>query len=63
MNYIVVTQGHIALFDQHDMARAFAADFDGQVFNTWGLLEAAALAAPATPRLVAALKLLPRARP
>jgi len=37
MHYIVVIQGHIALFEHYNAARAFADDFDGAVLNLWGL--------------------------
>lgn len=40
MNYVVICPGHIALFDQYEAAREFAADFGGQVFNYWGLIDA-----------------------
>jgi hypothetical protein len=41
MNYFVASRGHIAFFEQSGAAWAFAAEFGGDVFNLWGLLNAA----------------------
>lgn len=36
-HYFVVCYGHISFFHQYEEACQFAKDFDGKVFNSWGL--------------------------
>lgn len=43
MNYFVVTHGHIAFFEQYESALEFKRDFNGEIFNIWGLTQGIAL--------------------
>lgn len=37
MNYFVVTQGHIAWFEQFEPALEFCKDFNGLIFSYYGM--------------------------